>query len=57
MFEGKLETARKMKDGGLSIRQIAEFTGLSIEEFRDCSRGRSKEEAIDEHVSQARLTI
>jgi len=34
MFEGKLETARKMKDGGLSIRQIAEFTGLSIEEIQ-----------------------
>lgn len=33
-IEGKIETARKMKDGGLSIRQIAEFTGLSIEEIQ-----------------------
>jgi len=29
--EGKLEVARKMKDRGLPLEDIAEFTGLSFE--------------------------
>jgi predicted transposase/invertase (TIGR01784 family) len=32
IVKGKLETARKLKQKGLSIQEIAEITGLSIEE-------------------------
>lgn len=31
--EGIAETARKMKEGGLSVEQIQQFTGLSLEEI------------------------
>ncbi|CAO5675405.1 MAG: hypothetical protein NEHIOOID_00523 [Holosporales bacterium] len=31
--EGKLETAKKMKDAGLSIEDIAKFTGLSLDDL------------------------
>ena len=31
ILKGKLETARKLKEKGLSTQEIAEVTGLSIE--------------------------
>lgn len=31
--EGIAETTRKMKKGGLSVEQIQQFTGLSLEEI------------------------
>ncbi|CAO5675399.1 MAG: hypothetical protein NEHIOOID_00522 [Holosporales bacterium] len=33
LLEGKLETAKKMKDAGLSIEDIAKFTGLSLDDL------------------------
>ena len=33
--EQAIDSAKKMKEGGLGIEQIAKFTGLSIEEVRD----------------------
>ncbi|MEO1808822.1 MAG: hypothetical protein AAFU33_28725, partial [Bacteroidota bacterium] len=33
MKKGKLEVARKLQDQGMSLTQIAEITGLSIEEL------------------------
>jgi predicted transposase/invertase (TIGR01784 family) len=34
LLQGKRETARKLKQKGMSIQEIAELTGLSIEEVQ-----------------------
>lgn len=33
-IEGKIEIAKRMLSKGLSLEEIAEFTGLSVEEIR-----------------------
>ena len=33
--EGKMEVAKKMLDGGLSVEDVSKYTGLSLDEIKN----------------------